>query len=314
MRMKNMIIGMALTAVLTVPAATGVLADTEGKKEYANDGFVLPVSEEYDALVRIETPENDPDGVLFRVTEIASADAAKAKGYDEDSGLGFVCDITRKDEEEVKKLLCDDMSGMDVFASDDEGNWFLFCHPTDVRAEAAEGADMETALEKYAAVYEWAAGELSEDFVKANGLTEKKISNTDLDMTLARIACWDFRDYTLSTLEFGPAEPGEVDPAPFLERLDGMYLAYTDEEAPAGEYCVLNLPKENRRFDFFPGEEAKNLVREVLTFEDGEEDGEEIVTMYRAEFPDDETTLSDVMNDWYQALVAANGGEFQKNR
>ena len=135
------------------------------------------------------------------------------------------------------------------------------------------------------------------------GLKEKFFGNTDLDITLARIAYEDFKDYTVSTLEFGPIEPKDVDPAPFLKRLEGMDMNYTDEEFPDGEYAVLALPEENKRFDFSFGSGVENYVREVITYDDGEE----METVYKAAFPDAETKASAVMEDWYHALAEANG-------
>lgn len=308
MKMSSIMMGLILTAAMIGPMANVAAAESTEMPEYKNGGYVLPVPEEYDSLIRVELPEDDPDGTLFSITEIASADAAKAKGI-EDAGLGFVGSIARITEEELQDLLCGDMSGMDVIAADQEGNYFLFCHPTDVRIEFAEGADMDAAMKQFSELNEWASGKMCEDFIEANeGLEEKHFSNSSLDIVLAQIAYKDFRDYTLSTLEFGPAEPGDVDPASFLKRMEGMKLDYTDEEAPDGEYCVLNLPEENRRFDFFPGEESQNLVREVITLEDGDE----ITVMYQAVFPEEGETISKVMNDWYQALVEANGGAFQE--
>ena len=301
---RKVFMAMALSAAMVMPMAYTVSAETDAAemKEYTNGGMVLAVPSEYDDLLLVDMPEDG--SALFTVAEKASVEAGKARGVDEDAGLGALFSIETADEETVQKMLCGDMSGMDVFAVGEDGTYYLSCHPTDVRLEFAEGADQDAAMKQWEMLNTWAGEKMKEDFIAANpGLTEKFFGNTDLDITLARIAYEDFKDYTVSTLEFGPMEPKDVDPAPFLKRLEGMDMNYTDEEFPDGEYAVLALPEENKRFDFSFGSGGENYVREVITYDDGEE----METVYKAAFPDAETKASAVMEDWYHALAEANG-------
>ncbi len=83
--------------------------------------------------------------------------------------------------------------------------------------------------------------------------------------------------------------------------LEGTYTFENDEEGSDGEYVVLQLPEENTRYDFLFGD--KNLIRKVVTVEDGE-----YTVLFRAEFADD-TTANDVMSAWYDAIAQSQGLE-----
>ena len=303
MKKRNLLLAVTLSAILVMPTALAVCAGADEKEmtEYINDGVILPVPAEYDDLLLIDMPEDG--SALFTVAEKASVEAAVSHGIAEDAGLGALFDIKTADEESVHKMLCGDMSGVEVFAEGEDGTYYLFCHPTDVRLEFADDADRDAALKQWEMLNAWGGGRMKEDFIEANGLTEKFFGNTELDTILARIAYEGFKDYTISTLEFGPMEPKDVDPAPFLERLGGMDLQYTDEEFPDGEYAVLTLPEENMRFDFSFSKGSENFVRQVITYDDGEE----MDVVFRAGFPDEGTKASAVMEDWYHALCEANG-------
>ena len=196
-------------------------------------------------------------------------------------------------------MLCYDMSGMTPFARDEEDNAYLLCTPTDVRLER-EGTFTEEDMEQWTALNAWAA-EIPAAFTEANGLEPFHRGNSDLEITLNRILC-GIEPYTISTLKYLALEPGEVDPAPFVEKLlEGTYTFENDEEGSDGEYVVLLLPEENTRYDFLFGD--KNLIRKVVTAEDGE-----YTFLFRAEFADD-TTANDVMSAWYDAIAQAQGLE-----
>ena len=114
---------------------------------------------------------------------------------------------------------------------------------------------------------------------------------------LARAGYAEGTKYTISTLEFGPLEPGDVDPTPYVEALmGGNFAKAEDAEAPDGEYVVLYFPEEGVRFDFFKGD--GNLVRETR----GEEE-----TLYARVFPDPSVSNTDIMQGWYDALAEAAG-------
>ena len=291
--MKMTVIGLA--AVMASAFVGGsVFAQEAEEKMYTSGEYQISVPAEYDELVQVDIPENDENGMLFSVSEKASLEAAGGA-----EGAGWLFGIRRVDEDELKEMLCRDCSGEDPFARDEEGNHYIFCHPTDVRLVRENYEFMDEDMKQFGELNEWAQT-MKETFIDENeGLSADVHTNTDLDMILARIAYKDDVNYLLSSLEHLQQEPGDTDPAPFVGKLvNGMTIKASDAESPDGEYIVLQIPDENKRFDFFPYEGKENLIREVLTFDD-----EEYVMMYEAEFADGTTKLADVMQDWLKALA-----------
>ena len=246
------------------------------------------------------------DALLAEKEAILSAnaldiEAGKAKGYDEDAGPGWLFSIRKIDEASLNQKLCDDMSGEQPFATDGNGNYFLFCTPTDVRL-IRDNYDNPEDMEIWTELNEWAAT-VPDTFLSENPqLTAAKFGNTDIDMHLARIAFDADANYTISTLEFLELEPKDVDPAPYLEKLrNNVTYVPVEEEAPAGEYVVLAFPDEGVRFDFFFVEDGRNYIREVWR-EDSEWE-----KLYRADFEDESIDATEVMAEWYDALAVANG-------
>ena len=62
--------------------------------EYENAGCIFHVKPKINELITVEAPENDPDGILFTVSEKASVEAAEALG-EEDTGAGWLFDICK---------------------------------------------------------------------------------------------------------------------------------------------------------------------------------------------------------------------------
>ncbi len=262
------------------------------------EGLNLTIPGDKAELVIADTLAGSESGALFTVAEKASVEAAEAKGLDYD-GAGWLFDIRKVSAEELQELLCGDMSGMDPFAKDGENNYYLFCHPTDVRIER-EGDITEEDMAAWTSLNEWKAG-IPEAFIAENGLEPFTAGNTEPEIALNRILC-GLEPYTVSTLEFLALEPGDVDPAPFVKQLlEGVY-AYTDEEAPDGEYVVLTLTDQDTRFDFFFAPDGQNLIRKVVSLEDYESE-----ELFRVEFADGETTANGIMSAWYDALARDQG-------
>ena len=267
---------------------------------YENEGMKMTVNSEFVNKVIVNIPESKEDGVLFTVSEKASVEAAKAQGYGEEDGMGWLFAIGRDSEEVVKRMLCDDMSGQVVFAQDADGKYYIFYHPTDVRYNRETPEQMEADQDEWTAVCEW-ADSMRDAFIAENeGLTAVTYDNSTPAIFIARAALAEDANYTISTTEFGPMAPNGVDGVPYFEKLvKNAKFEYEDrEEGPDGEYVVLSFPEENIRFDFFTAD--KNLVRQVVT------DGDEEYNYYfRATLADDQQA-TDVMQEWYNALVEAN--------
>ena len=288
------------------PAEAETTTETEASEDAAADvvytieGFTLTVPAKYDGLLFTTTPEEDGTGTLFMSSEIASIEAAQEQERDID-GAGWLFSIRKIDEASFNQKLCEDMSGEQPLATDGNGNYFLFCTPTDVRL-IRESYDNPEDMELWTELNEWAAS-IPDTFLSENPqLTAVKIGNTDVDMHLARIAFDDDVNYTISTLEFLDLEPKDVDPAPYLEKLrNNVTYEPVEEEAPAGEYVVLAFPDEGVRFDFFFVEDGHNYIREVW----GEDP--EWEQLYKANFEDGSIDATEVMAEWYDALAVANG-------
>ena len=282
-------------------AATAAVA-AEDVVQYTNKEYVLSVPTAYNDLLNVKAAEDNEDGILFEVYEQASLDAAKAEG-EEEYGLGWLFSIGTTNEETLHEKQCDDMYGEDVIARNEDGTYFIQYHPTDVRI-ARESDITEEDMEVWSKLNEWAST-VPETFVNDNGLILDKLSNTNLDIYLARIAYQGFTDYTLSSLEHGVWGPAAVDPAPHLEKLkDVSFENAGDIEAPDGEYVVFTVPDEKVRYDFFFDPDGQNLVREVHEFEDG--DSYEV--LFKANVPEGSPTINEIMNEWYLDVVN-NGGE-----
>ena len=296
----------AAPAEAETPAETETTTETETPADatsdavYTNEGFTLTVPGKYDGLLFTTTPEEDGTGTLFMCSEIASIEAAQAQGRDID-GAGWLFSIRKIDEASLNQKLCDDMSGEEPFATDGNGNYFLFCHPTDVRL-IRDSYDNPEDMEMWTELNEWAAT-VPDTFLSENPqLTAAKIGNTSVDMHLARIAFDDDVNYTISTLKYLELEPKDVDPAPYLEKLrNNVTYEPVKEDAPDGEYVVLAFPDEGVRFDFFFAEDGRNYIREVW----GEDP--EWEQLYKANFEDGSIDATEVMAEWYDALAVANG-------
>ena len=270
-----------------------------GPEVLENDGMTLSIPAGYGDLLIVDVPQDDGNGILFNVSEKASAEAAAAQGF-EGGGLFRIGKVS---EETLHGMLCFDMSGAEVFAKDNEGNYYMFYHPTDVQfvRDSYEGIGDETNEDwkQWTMLNEWAFGSVRDAFMEENGLTPFRRGNSLAESYLNRAAYLDGAKYTVSTLEFGPLEPEGVDAAPFVERLlEGLTLTEADlSETPDGEYAVVNFPDDELRLDFFFGD--GRYIRQYWA------EGNE--TLYLASYEDGRTLASDVVLEWYEAIAAARG-------
>ena len=256
--------------------------------EYENDGLHMSIQPKYNDLVTVDTDTGD--GMMFSVAETASMEAG---GFD---GSGWLFGIARESAEQVHELLCSDMSGMEVFAKDAEGNYYVYCHPTDVRYARATPEEMERDQAQWTMLCEWAES-MKDKFVDQNGLEYAGFGNSELDMYVARAAWQDGVNYTVSTTEFGPVAGGGVDATRFAEFVLHGYFGDTDAtEAPDGEYVVLEFPDEDVRIDFFFAPDAYARVTSG---------GQE--TLYQAAMWDDNVSYAEAMQSWYYALAEKAG-------
>ena len=299
---------MLLAAVLTLslaacgagkqtPAASGesgandtaLSSESGAARVYENDGLKLTIPPEYDELVTVEI---DPPGALFGVTEKASVEAAKAQGEDYE-GAGWLFDIAKADADELHEMLCYDMSGVDVFAKDADGQYYLYCHPTDVRL-VRENYDDPDGIEQWTALNEWAST-VPDTFITENpGLTPEKYGNSMLDIYLARILYMGDVNYTLNGVD-----GTDFDASEYVGQLTkGVMFEYAEsDDAPDTGDIILSFPDDDMRFEFFFAEGKTFLIRQV--WGDGSKE------LYRARFADGELAMDtvNIMQAWYAALA-----------
>ena len=258
--------------------------------EYDNGGLHLEIKPKYNDLITVQTPANDEDGILFDVSETASLEAG---GY---MGAGWLFSIVTVSAERLHEMLCRDMSGARVFAKDDAGTYYMYCHPTDVRYERASVEEMYRDQAQWSMLCEW-ANNVPDSLRDENGLEDAQYGNTEIDMLLARAAWEKDANVSLSTTEFGPVKAGDVDGAPYADFVMHGYYAQADaSETPDGEYVALSFPDEDLRLDFFfaPG----NYARLVSG-------GSE--TLYQAMLYDESVSYAEVMQGWYYAVAERAG-------
>jgi|GEM_PF-2276599 len=275
---------------------TKLIQDAANAPEIYDDGSIsIAFPREYSELLYREmyaTGEGE-DGDIIVVSERASREAAEAMGEDAE-GAGELFKITRVGEETLHEMLCGDMSGVEVFAKDEDGKYYLFSHPTDVRFVRETTEEMTEDQAIWTELNEWAYSRVRDDIIKySKGLSPVSYTNTALDIYLAQIAYGNNKKYTVSTTEFGPLKPERVDATQYAEfLLEGNFEAADDTSAPDGEYVVLNFPDEKVRYDFFKAD--GNLVREVR---------EGYETLYRRVIIDNDVSNTDAMQGWYNALA-----------
>ena len=275
---------------------TALRPEGEAGKLYENGGLKLMIPLEYDELLLTETPKKAEGGMLFNVSEKASLEASG-----NEDGAGWLFGISRIDESAMHEMLCYDMSGMELFANDSEGYYYVFNHPTDVRFVRENSEAMARDQEQWNKLTEWAWESVRAGFLAENPqLSPASFGNSELEMFLARVAYQPDVNYSVSTTQYGPLTPesGSFDALPYVERLSsGLILDRAEGEAPDGEYVVLSFPDEDTRFDFFKAEGGENLVRMVWN---GDNEA-----LWQLSYTDPAVKASEIMQEWYDALAEA---------
>lgn len=275
------------------PAATPEPTETPEPEDtdvtvFENFGLKLRVPNELADKIILETK----DEPLFTATEIASREAAEKVHPEYAKGMGWLFSISRVTEDELHEMLAYVMFGQVVFARDDSGCYYILDTPTDVRIDR-EGEITEADMAQWSAFYQWINGSMRERFIADNGLTPCSVSNTDLDIELARIAWKGETAYTLASLADGVHGLGNADGAAAAGKiLSACTFEMTDEEIPDGEYLVLEIPDSRARFDFFYAE-AGRLVREYR---------DNMTILYRCR---EDVNVALLVEQWYEALPRA---------
>ena len=137
--------------------------------------LTIAFPQEYDNLLyrAVHAIGDDEDGIIITVSERASREAAEAMGQDpSETGAGELFSIGRVSEDEAQRLRSEDLGFAEVFARDENGKYYVFYHPTDVRYVRETAEQMAADQEQWTALTEWAWENVREDILKySEGLT-----------------------------------------------------------------------------------------------------------------------------------------------
>ena len=264
-------------------------------KTYKSNGMKLSIPRTYGNLLVVDTPGTGK--ALFAVSEKASIDADKSQGGSGD-GAGWLFSIGTISESQLHDMLQRDMSGTEVFARDDNGIYYAYYHPTDVRLVRKDYGNPDD-MKVWTMLNAWARDTVRKRFIADNAaLTAETYGNSGLDIYLARAAFAENTEYTISASGGAPLHPTIVSPVPYAMRLlrNAQTEALDSSVAPEGECIVLNFPKDNVRFDFFLADGSENVYRQTWN---GNEQ------LFRITFADGKTRAAAVVKKWYDALAGA---------
>ena len=286
---------LALVLALTLCACTpSTPADAD--TTITNAGMTLSVPPEYHDLLLVDLDSGfSLRKMHFRVSEKASVEAAKARWPDDETmGGGFLFGIGRVTEDEFRDMMCGEMAGAEVFAVDEEGNYYMYYHPTDVQLIRDGVVETEADWALWTELCEWAVGAPDRFMADNPGLTSLRRTNTSLDICLNRLLYWEDVAFTLTHSSMSAAIfPTHEQSLPHLERLTACQVSDADgATTPEGAYITLHIPDENARFDFFL--DGSGLFREF--FFDGSS------ALYRIDC-DSGIPAGQIALDWYSAAA-----------
>lgn len=262
-------LALVLTLCACVPS-TPVETDTTAKFE--SQGFTLSVPNEYVDLLMVDTNRTAwEQSTFFHVSEKASVEAARELWPDDPTvGGGFLFAIGRVDETHFNEMMAWGMTGADVFARDDEGNYYICYHPTDVQLIRADDEYTDADWEQWRELCEWSA-QMKDRFISDNsGLTPYQRTYKDIDCALVHINFWK-EEYKLLEQDGDCVyTPGYLKAAPYVEQLldDVLYLDLltTEDLNTDGHYIRLSVPGTfpHTSFDFFTDEGQQQFIRQNM--------------------------------------------------
>lgn len=259
-----LILALTLSLCACVPSITAEDADTTTK--FTSEGFTLSIPNEYvDLLVVDTTVTGERDGTFFSVREKASVEAAKALWPDDETvGGGFLFGIGRVDEAVFHDMMIWGMTGADVFARDEEGNYYIYYHPTDVQLVRVEYTEAD--WEQWTDLCEWAAD------VDVTFLFENH-SLRPYSRTYSSVDCFlHFVTYGEGSIQLTKKRgdvvytPDLSDSMPYLEQLLDDVLFHPVQGGDfdlTGDYITLDASGMYRHgsFDFFIDEGQQQYIR-----------------------------------------------------
>lgn len=189
---------------------TKLMQDAANAPElYELGPITIAIPQEYSELVyrSINAVSDDEDGIMITVSELASREATESIGQDPDEyGAGELFSIGRVSKAELQDLLSGDMSGMEVFAKDENGKYYIYYHPTDVRYVRETNEQMAADQDQWTELNEWAWNSVRDDILKySSGLTAFTISEGET-LQSGDNASGEIRESADVTIDYGKSD------------------------------------------------------------------------------------------------------------
>ena len=229
--------------------AEAAAAPPEGQvRFYEAEGLRLRVPGVFFPQLQLDAAS---EGRIFSVTETASLEAARKTGT-EYQGAGWLFAISRVTEAELHEMLCGDMSGRDLFAKDGQGNYYIFCHPTDVRYFRESPEEMQRDQQVWSRLSVWAYKKVRAEFIKDNpGLTALEADNSPVGIHLAQIL-YRGAKYTLGRTGEEPIDSKGFHSTSYAEAiLYGNSFRMVKKVRLPDKYYTLCLPETQETLTFF---------------------------------------------------------------
>ena len=307
MKYSKMMAAMLLAAALAVPgqfamaqeaAGTAALAEAAPQQGrlYESQGLKVMIPEAYDGLLVKDTAPGEA-GRFLAVSEKASVEAAQKEGG-EAAGAGWIFSLGRVTEAELHQMLCHDMLGAELIAKDQEGHYYIYYHPTDVRYVRENQEAMVRDQAQWTKLNAWAWDYAHDGFIKDNGLEPLTADNSNIGIYLANFLYGSGEAYTLCKNDEAPVLADGFSPLAYGEKLlyGVSYKSARNNPQIKFKYYTLVLPRERVRLDFFIGKDKENYVQEV---HEGWTN-----YLYHATFQDKEMKVTAVMAKWLEDLKA----------
>lgn len=283
-------LALALSLCACAPS-TPTEVDTTTK--FSSPGHLaLSIPNEYLDLLVVKTADATGAPAVY---EKASVEAEETLYPGEDWGAGWLFSLGSMNEYDFHKRLCYGAmgTGAEVFARSDNGDYYIFYHPTDVGI-LRDGETTDADWEQWSELCEWAAGVPDTVIADNPGLIPYQRTYTVVDEALCRIL-YEQEEATFSRHDrvFTPTF-GQV--FPLVQPLsDSVMFRSVWDVDPTGEYVSLQIPSAHWRFDFFTDEGQQHYVRQVF-FSDGMEQ------IYVADCDGQFFPIGQVVSDWLESL------------
>ena len=294
----------AFVLVLSLCACTDSGLIQRPPVSFTSQGTTLVVPAMYADLMTVNTtPTPGERSTFFSVYETASLEAAKEMDPNSVGG-GFLFGIGTIDYDTFMEMMCEPVTGAEVFARDDAGNYYMYYYPTDAQM-IRNGEYTNVDWDQWYSLYDWGLT-VPESFLADNPhLTPYSRSYTDLDLVLCRVLrqqleialCPYEGDYMYASTD----EQAAPFLAQFLDEVE--FIPPEGEVFPSGEYIKLFIPSLVWTFDFFTEEGNTHYIRQ--TFGDAG-DVLWVATRNGEPFP-----IADIIAQWTDSVKAVSPPEIK---